>query len=171
MDAKNKKTIIVVVSVFIVGVVTLVAIFAFRQHQKAQLENEEQQYIGTSEVDPVSGERVDRTKRDHRTQPESITFLGLHQLLDRGITMSQLTDLEAKFEAISEKMDEEIIEISFHKGSARRIMPTDPNDKQQVDFKVRVNQETDYNATIRYNNISAVELTLINPQTNEKYEA
>lgn len=161
---KTNKLPLVAIGVF-AGIVMIVIIAAaiFIQRNEAA-KSAEERFAGTSKTDPVSGVPVTESDRQHDSNGIEVTFLGFGKLVERGLTMQQMTDVQFKFNELSKQLPKPIKIVSLYKDSITRILPVQSgNDYQEVHFKVQADQKTDYDVVIKYENISTVDMTVTDP--------
>ena len=167
---KNSKLPLIAIGLFagIVIIVIIAAAIFMQRHEAAKSEDE--RFSGTSKTDPVSGVPVTESDREHDSNGIEITFLGFGKLVDRGLTMQQMTDIQFKFNELSDQLPEPIERVSLYKDSISRILPYQSgNDYHEVHFKVQVDQKVDYEVVIKYENISTVDMTVTDPD-GKSYE-
>lgn len=169
---KNLKLPHMIIGGFVLLVIVIVIIAAVVMQSNRVAEESDQRATGTtSETDPVSGlEVTEDADRNHDTYGIDIAFIGFSRLVDRGVSMEQVTIVQDKLEELSDQLPEPIERVSLYQDSIERILPAQSGtDYHLVRFKVQVNQKDDYNVGLRYQGISDADVT-VTDSDGKKYD-
>lgn len=131
------------------GVIIIIVLIAFAIELYNRGQNPEGVYN-----DPLSGETVynpkDRTPETFNTENQ-VTYLGFSELLDYGISFSNIQSLKDVIRNIPEDTDkvETIKEVSIDVKSLKHTVQADGH---AYDFGMRINRTTDYEGQITIRN-------------------
>lgn len=143
----NRRTLIILISVLGVGMITLAILGFMRAGQKN----------GTAEqgyTDPGSGEVIrgdDKSQQGTDLTIEKTTvWLGFSTLLQRGLTASQITDVQTVITKYGDQQAERFKEVSIDTKSYRHIIPEDINDTSStITFDLTANRTQKYYVEVK----------------------
>lgn len=152
MTKKQRIGIITIIALLIL--IPVVWFIVHTMNQQATIK-QEQPLVGTDYVDPVSGETVTRSTREHDGGQKDMTILGSSQLFDKGFSFDQYNQLEDALQKLRLKYSESITQISFYKDSAKTEQI---NGDWAYVVKAQINQKYDHVFAITYASLSSVTL-------------
>ena len=155
MNQKTKQLLIIVGVIFVLAFVILSIVALTSNKQKGATKEE---VAGTTEVDPVSGEKIATNSKQSQTgagsaDSERPTMLGFGKLTDYGVSAGQREKVKEQLTAFAQKQDPKITIYSFYKDSYRQLLPDD-NGIAHMSFMVQANKKTDYWVDIAYSGTS-----------------
>lgn len=161
MLTKKQRTGIIVVACLVVIVPIVWYVISSRTQQ--QILEREQPLVGVDRVDPVSGETITESTRNHESD-KGIAVLGATQLFEKGFGMNQYAQLEAAFSTLTSLYTEPITLISFYKDSAG----TEMIDGEWVYVaKAQINEKFDHIFIVKYTTLSSITLEVYDAERKE----
>ena len=153
----TKKQRNIIITLLVLLILVPIVWFIIHLTQQQATNKQEQPLIGTDYVDPVSGETVTKSAREHDGGNKDITVLGTAQLFDIGFSFDQYTQLEDAFEKLRLKYSENITQISLYKNSATTEQV---NGDWGYVVKAQINEKHDHVFVITYESLSSITLNV-----------
>lgn len=125
-------------------------------------------------TDKGSGETVTNNKQapqTYGTNGESITYLGVSELLMVGVSKYQVAALKSALESYAKTLSPEAKEFSITTKTIK-VASRDPESEdtsESVDFDLVVDRKTTYKATLRYFDLSSAQLTIKTKRGEQVY--
>lgn len=110
--------------------------------------------------DKGSGETVtnnNQTPETFGTDGVNITYLGIGELLDRGVTKYQVAALKSALKDYAKTRSPQALEFSI---TSKTIEVTEDDSSRTMLFELRVDRKDTYKAKTRYFDISSMQLTI-----------
>lgn len=167
VDKAKRNRVIAIAVLVILVVVGLTAIIVSRPNNKKSDDRYIDSWTGQVVSNPPGKDR------DTFGQPnDRPVFLGLHELLNQGMTQDQLDSLKDNFYEYSKTLKESIKEVSINVAEVTSERK-DVNNKTRffLYFEVKFDRKDIYKATVDYTGLDSVTLILTDSFGKEIYDS
>jgi len=169
MDQKAKKSLFIGVIIFLllfVGALVLQLTHKSGGVKKAPVTNLNSGTYYDKNSGQTYSNPVGKTPETYNTTGGQPTYLGFSNLLDYGLSDSQLSTLEAAFYSFVQQqhLSTKAISITVASISSSSVDPNTGN--STLSFYVVFDQKTTYKAQVQYGGLSSVELVLLDAKTS-----
>ena len=146
----NQKKLIIVIVLFVtLSVIAIIATLLIKSTQ-----NQPGKRVSTTSVDSNSGETVisgtNTGVSGPDVQPDQPTYLGFSKLVDRGLSIQQVTILQDTLTSYSLNNKSIFGQVSLNKDTITRVMQSSPDDPSMLEFPIVVNKKDNYFVTVSY---------------------
>jgi hypothetical protein len=144
----RKKTIIIIVGIFIIIILGIIGLFKTTSPAKKAVSQ------GTATIDPVSGEKVIQDSNLVQSNqlsslPDQPTILGLNKLIDYGMGTDQQASVGNALNIFSTTRDPKIKQISLYQNSYTQKID-DTTGQTTFTFKMQADKKNDYYVVVTY---------------------